>query len=80
MNQILKFANNALVNDAETLEGCTLKANSILALEFKTISNIIASTYADKFFYKDVQMIHPQDVEAYRTFKSNILSLCFHLQ
>lgn len=62
MNQIVKFANNALINDAETLEGCNLKADCVLVLEFKTISNIIASTYADKFFYKDVQMIHPQEV------------------
>lgn len=62
MNQIIKFANNALVNDAEVLEACNIKANSILTLDFKTISNVIASTYADKFFYKDVQMIHPQEV------------------
>mgnify|MGYP001212114669 FL=1 len=61
MNQILKFANNALVNDVETLQGYNLKAESILALEFKIISNLIPSTYADKFFYKDVQMIHQQE-------------------
>ena len=79
MNQIIKFANNALVNDLETLQAYNVKNDSILALDFKTISNIIPSTYSDKFFYRDVTMIHPQEVEAYRNFKSNILSLGFHL-
>jgi hypothetical protein len=60
LNQILKFGGNALINDAETLSGCNLKNDSILTLEFKTISNVIPSTYSDKFFYKDVQMIHTQ--------------------
>jgi hypothetical protein len=78
-NQIVKFANNALINDAETLQGCNVKPDSILTLEFKVISNIIPSTYADKFFYKDVQLLHPQDVEAYRGFKSNILALAHHI-
>lgn len=79
MNQIIKFANNVLINDAESLQAYSIKADSILTLEFKVISNVIPSTYTDKFFYRDVQTIHPQEVEAYRTFKSNLLSLGFHL-
>lgn len=31
-NQIIKFANNALINDAETLQGCNVKPDSILTL------------------------------------------------
>lgn len=61
LNQIIKFANNALTNDADKLSTYNVKADSILTLEFKTISNVVASTYTDKFFYKDVQMLHPQD-------------------
>lgn len=78
-NQIIKFANNTLTNDSETLQGCNIKPDSILTLEFKVISNIIPSTYADKFFYKDVQLLNSQDIEAYRAFKSNILALGHHL-
>lgn len=32
MNQIIKFANNALTNDTETLTGCNIKPESILTL------------------------------------------------
>ena len=61
-NQIIKFANNPLLNDAEKLVGFNIKEDSILELHFKIISNLIPATFADKFYYKDVELIHPQEV------------------
>ena len=61
-NQTVKFANNPLINDIETLRSYGLKDGSILELSFKVISNIVPSTYNDKFYYKDVQLINPQEL------------------
>lgn len=61
------------------LSTCGVKAESILELSFKVMSNLVPSSYSDKFFYKDVELLHPQDVQAYRFFKSNILALGIHL-
>ena len=60
-NQTIKFANNPLLNDLETLKSYGLKEGSILELSFKIISNIVPSTFTDKFYYKDVQLINAQE-------------------
>ena len=80
INQIIKFAGNALTNEAELLADCGVKAEGILELHFKTISNIIPASYSDKFFYKDVQTLHAQDSQAYSQFKSHLLAFGFHLE
>ena len=60
LNQIIKFGNNPLVNDLETLKSYGIKEGSIMELNFKIISNILPSSFSDKFYYKDVQLINTQ--------------------
>lgn len=50
-----------------------------MELFFRVISNVVPASYSDKFFYKDVQMMHPQETEPYRLFKSHLLAFGFHL-
>lgn len=53
-NQIIKFANKPLINPVETLSSYGIKDNSIVELCFKLTSNLVPSTFADKFYYKDI--------------------------
>jgi hypothetical protein len=57
-NQILKFGNNILSNDLETLATYGIQKDSIIELQFKATSNFVPSTPCDKFFYKDVKLVN----------------------
>lgn len=72
-NQIIRLAGNPLLNDAEKLTAFNINVYSTLELNFKIISNLKPTSYVDKFYYKDVELIHPQETESYRFLKSHLL-------
>ena len=78
-NQILKYGNNPLINDLESLKTYNLQAGSILEMNFKNMSNLVPATYSDKFYYKDVQHIHTQKIESLRFLRANLLVMGQHL-
>lgn len=54
-NQILKFGGKILANLGDSLRSYGLAADSIVEVGFKLSSNLVPSTFADKFYYKDVK-------------------------
>lgn len=78
-NQILKYGNNPLINDLESLKAYGLQAGSIMELTFKNMANLLPATYSDKFYYKDIQHIHSQKLESTRLLRANLLVMGQHL-
>lgn len=54
-NQIIKFGNLPLTNNAEAINSFGITDKSILELSFKLNSNLVPCTFADKFYYKDIK-------------------------
>lgn len=66
-------------SENEKLSECKSFKTQEINLYLKEISNVYPFGYSGMFFYKDVQLIHPQSEQSYRAFKSNILALGHHL-
>ena len=59
-NQILKFGGKILNNLADSLRSYGISADSIVEVTFKQGSNLVPSTFADKFYYKDIKHTREQ--------------------
>lgn len=54
-NQILKFGGKILANYGDSLKSFGIAQDSIIEVGFKLQGNLVPSTYADKFYYKDIK-------------------------
>lgn len=54
-NQILKFGGKILINYTDSLKSFGIAQDSIIEVGFKLQGNLVPSTYADKFYYKDIK-------------------------
>lgn len=54
-NQILKFGGKTLANFGDSLKTIGIAKDSIIEVNFKLQGNLVPSTYADKFYYKDIK-------------------------
>ena len=73
-NQILKFGNNYLSNNNETLRYYGVENASPIQLSFKHYSNILS-----KFYHKDIKHIREQNEKSITSLRSNLFVLAEHL-